>query len=106
LRKRGCLGMCTQLVLFAAEPASPSRRGNGPPDVQRRLALVMTEEVKLELLAVAAARPHGWLKWNDFKVPREKYGIGFCMGHVLYALVCGGRLQEKYEDYIYEWKAA
>lgn len=91
--------MNSQLALFAPEapPASaaPLRVGGGPASVQRRFALAFSESVKLELLAVAAARPGEWLQWSAFSGPREKHQIGFCMGHVLHALVGEGRLQER-----------
>lgn len=88
--------MNAQLALFAPEKPAEVRAYGGPPGVQRRSELAFTEPVKLELLAVAAARPDDWLVWNDFAGPRDKHGIGFCMGHVLYALVREGRLQEKH----------
>lgn len=114
--------MIAQLPLFAPEPAPEIRLGGGPPDVQRRFALAMTEPVKLELLAVAAERPAEWLGWKDFRAVMEKHQIGFCMGHVLFNLVRAGRLQEKviylgkgleadkpgspdYQGYKNEWKA-
>lgn len=115
-----------QFALFAPEPEPKDLRprlGSGPPGVQRRRAIAYSEPVKLELLAVAAAQPDEWLEWDDFKVPREKHQIGFCMGHVLHALVWEGRLQEKtiylgtgleanrpgspdYQGFMYRWKAA
>lgn len=87
--------MNSQLALFAPEPAAPVRAYGGPKSVQRLMELAFTEPVKLELLAVAAAHPGEWLKWRDFKAPMEKHDIGFCMGHVLCALVRDGRLLEK-----------
>lgn len=87
--------MSAQLLLFAPEPVFEPKTGGGPPGVQRRFALAFTEPVKLELLAVAAARPDEWLAWRDFRAPMEKFQISFCMGHVLHALVREGRLQEQ-----------
>lgn len=112
--------MSAQLALFAPEPVR--RIGGGPPEVQRRFELAFTEPVKLDLLAVAAARPDDWLRWDDFRAPMEKYKIGFCMGHVLSQLVREGRLQERpvyygkgleadrpgspdYQGYRHDWKA-
>jgi hypothetical protein len=75
-----------------APPAPTYSLGGGPPDVQRRFALAFTEEIKLELLAAAAAVPGRWLGWNDFAAVRDKHQIGFCMGYVLSSLVRDGRL--------------
>lgn len=88
--------MNTQLILFEPEKPAEVRAYAGPPGVQRRMEFAFTEPVKLELLAVAAARPDEWLDWKDFAGPRDKHDIGFCMGHVLFALVREGRLQEKH----------
>lgn len=115
--------MTQQTELFALEEPVEMRLGGGPPGVQRRFQLAFTEPVKLELLAVALARPDDWLKWPDFRVVMEKHQIGFCMGHVLGQLVREGRLQEKkvyfgngleadrpgspdYKGYRTDWKAA
>lgn len=112
--------MTAQLALFAPEPVR--RIGGGPPEVERLSDLAFSEPVKLELLAVAAARPDDWLRFADFRVPMDRYKIGFCMGHVLGKLVREGRLQEKkvyygkgieadrpgspdYQGYTHAWKA-
>ena len=58
------------------------------------MEITYSEPVKLELLAVAAAKPERWLGWDDFAVVRDKYGIGSCMGHVLHSLVRAGQLRE------------
>jgi hypothetical protein len=112
--------MIAQLPLF--EPEVTRRVGAGPPEVERLSNLAFSEPVKLELLAVAAARPDDWLRWGDFSGPMENHKIGFCMGHVLGQLVREGRLQEKlvyygkgleadrpgspdYMGYTHNWKA-
>lgn len=84
-----------QVELFLPEPGAARRIGGGPPGVQLLIARAFTEPVKLELLAVATARPDEWLEWRAFRVPMDKYQISFCMGHVLSALAREGRLQEK-----------
>lgn len=68
-----------------------ARQGGSPQD---RLEIAFTEEVKLELLAAAAAKPERWLGWDDFAAVRDKHKIGHCMGHVLFSLVRDGRLKE------------
>lgn len=110
--------MIAQLSLFA--PDAPVCPIGLSPDA--RFELAFTEPVKLELLAVAAARPDDWLGWNAFRVPMNLHQIGFCMGHVLHQLVRAGRLQEKkiyfgkgigaelpgsgnYHGYTTEWRA-
>lgn len=110
--------MIAQLSLFA--PDAPVRTIGLSPDT--RFELAFTEPVKLELLAVAAARADEWLGWNAFRAPMNLHQIGFCMGHVLSSLVRAGRLQEKkiyfgkgleadrpgspdYHGYTNEWRA-
>lgn len=111
----------SQLALFAEEEPVARRYGM-PPDVARRWNLAFSEPVKLELLAAAAARPDEWLGWGAFDEVRERHQIGFCMGHVLGALVREGRLGERtvyigkgigaerpgspnYQGYYNEWRA-
>lgn len=86
--------MSAQLALFA-EPAPKERRCGMPLGVQRRWELAFSEQVKRELVAVATARPGEWLEWGAFTAVRERYQIGFCMGHVLSSLVREGRLAER-----------
>ena len=83
----------SQLALFA-DPAPMVRVSGRPRGVERRWNLAFSEPVKLELLAVAAARPDEWLGWGAFDEVRERHQIGFCLGHVLGVLVREGRLAE------------
>ena len=111
----------SQLALFA-EQVTAVRTSGRPPGVERRWNLAFSEPAKLELLAVAAARPAEWLGWSAFDAVRERHQIGFCMGHVLGALVREGRLDERkvycgkgigaerpgsasYQGYYNEWRA-
>lgn len=86
--------MC-QLALFQQPAPAVRRVGGRPPDVERRWNLAFSEPIKLELVEVAAGRPGEWLDWSAFSGVRERHQIGFCMGHVLYALVREGRLLER-----------
>lgn len=83
-----------QLDLFP--PPAPARR----PDPWE---VAFSEEVKLELLAAAAAKPERWLGWDDFADVRDKHKIGSCMGHVLGSLVRDGRLRELIVWFGAEW---
>jgi hypothetical protein len=73
----------SQLALFEA----PSRTGGMPHGVRDRQELAFSPKVKGELVARLNERPGQWLGWNDFADIRERYQIGFCMGHVLGSLV-------------------
>lgn len=84
----------SQLALFT-DPAPAARTSGRPPGVEQRWNLAFSEPVKLELLDVAAARPVEWLDWWAFTEVRERHQIGFCMGHVLGALVREGRLESR-----------
>lgn len=88
--------MSAQLSLFVPDALVPRIVGMSP---DARFELAFTEPVKLELLAVAAARPNEWLGWDVFRAPMEKHQIGFCMGHVLFSLVRAGRLEERPVDF-------
>jgi hypothetical protein len=80
----------SQLDLFPT-PQLPARRNRR----DELLELAFSPEVKDALADVARSRIGAWLGWDAFKAVRERYDIGFCMGHVLFALVREGRLLEK-----------
>jgi hypothetical protein len=71
------------------------RLGGRPRDVERRWNLAFSEPVKAELVACLNERIGEWLIWHDFDDIRERYKIGFCLGHVLGGLVRDGRAVEK-----------
>jgi len=77
----------SQLALFEA----PSRPCGMPACVRDRQELAFSPKVKGELVARLNERPGQWLDWSDFSDIRERYQIGFCMGHVLFSLVREGR---------------
>jgi hypothetical protein len=79
-----------QLALFT-EPAPVRRSGGQPPDVERRWNLAFSEPVKAELVARLNECIGVWLRRSDFNDIRERYKIGFCLGHVLHGLVHDGR---------------
>lgn len=83
-----------QLALFE-QPVPVRRIGGQPPGVERRWNLAFSEPVKAELVVRVNERVGLWLSWSDFADIREKYKIGFCLGHVLHGLVRDGRAVEK-----------